>query len=158
MKEMEKKEHLNNSNYAKAYKEVLEIIKYFPTEEVTKIPDEKIEFYKANMDNTYEFTINPEIDLSEQNISKEANAIIVALFQDYFATEEQKEKINEILKFNEKKAEQEKRDLYNPTDLFKNRKNIEQTDVQETALVEYKEKFFMKFKNFIIRLFHLKNW
>ena len=157
---MEKRKNLNSSNYAKAYKEVLEIIKYFPPEELAKIPNEKIEFYKANMDNTYEFTINPVIDLSEQNISKEANAIIVALFQDYFATEEQKEIINEILKLNEKKVEQEKRDLYNPADLFKSRKNIkdmEQTDVQETALVEYKENFFMKFKNFIIRLFHLKN-
>ena len=78
------------------------------------------------MDNTYEFTINPVIDLSEQNISKEANAIIVALFQDYFATEEQKEKIKEILKLNEKKVEQEKRDLYNPDDIFKKSQSIEE--------------------------------
>ena len=42
------------------------------------------------MDQNYIFTINPEIDLSEQNISPEANAIIINLFTDYFATEEQK--------------------------------------------------------------------
>ena len=36
-----------NSRYAKAYTEVLEIIKYFPKEEFAKIPEEKIEFYKT---------------------------------------------------------------------------------------------------------------
>ena len=41
---------------------------------------EKIEFYENNMDQDYIFTINPELDLSEQNISPEANAIIINLF------------------------------------------------------------------------------
>ena len=98
--------------------------------------------------------------LTEQNISKEANAIIVTLFQDYFATEEQKEKIKEILELNEKKSEQEKREKYNPDDLFKNNKTIEtkqKDDIQETALVEYKENFFIKFKNFIMKILHLKS-
>ena len=98
-----------NTIYAKAYTEVLEIIKYFPEEEYNKIPEEKIEFYKNNMDKDYIFTINPEIDLSEQNISPEANAIIVNLFMDYFATEEQKVTIKEILDLNQKKEEQEKK-------------------------------------------------
>ena len=35
-----------DNKYAKAYTEVLEIIKYFPEEEYNKIPKEKIEFYK----------------------------------------------------------------------------------------------------------------
>ena len=150
-----------NNKYTKAYKEVLEIIKYFPEEEYNKIPKEKIEFYENNMDREYGFTINPGIDLSEQNISKEANAIIVSLYQDYFATEEQKQKIKEILELNEKKAEQEKREKYNPNDLFKsnnknnNNKNIVQTNVQETGLVEYKDNFFTKFKNFILKLLHI---
>ncbi len=152
---------MNNSNYAKAYKEVLEIIKYFPEKEYNKIPKEKIEFYKANMDKEYNFSINPTIDLAEQNISKEANAIIINLFQDYFATEEQKEKINEILNINEQKAEQERIKKYSPNDLFKkNDINIQtkhENTSEETALVEYKENFFIKFKKFILKLLHIKN-
>ena len=35
-----------NNIYAKAYKEVIEIIKYFPEKEYNKIPKEKIEYYK----------------------------------------------------------------------------------------------------------------
>ena len=68
-----------NSTYAKAYTEVLEIIKFFSKEDYNKIPNEKIEFYKKNMDTNYKFTINPEIDLAKQNVSTEANAIIVLL-------------------------------------------------------------------------------
>ena len=146
-----------SNTYSKAYKEVLEIIKHFPEDEYNKIPKEKIEFYEQNMDRDYEFAINPDIDLEEQNISKEANAIIVSLYQDYFATEEQKQKIKEILKLNEKKAEQERREKYNPNDIFKNKvKDEEQSrEIKDTALVEYKESFFARFKKFILKILHI---
>lgn len=152
-----------NSTYAKAYREVLEIIKYFPEEEYSKIPKEKIEFYKNNMDRDYNFTINPEIDLSEQNISPEANAIIVNLFTDYYATEKQKIKIKEILDFNQKKAEREKREKYNPNNIFKKVEKPQNTSIEiettkssnNTALIEYKESFFARFKNFIFKILHI---
>lgn len=32
------------------YKEVIEILKYVPNEDVTKIPQEKLDFYRENMD------------------------------------------------------------------------------------------------------------
>ncbi len=158
---------MNNKNnkYSKAYKEVLEIIKYFPEEEYNKIPKEKIAFFEQNMDIDYEFTIDPSIDLSEQNISKEANSIIIVLFEDYFATEKQKNKIKKLLEINQEKIEQEKREKYNPDDLFAshntttiNKPEIERHNTDETALVEYKENFFVKFKNFIMKLLHIKNY
>lgn len=152
-----------NSTYAKAYREVLEIIKYFPKEEYAKIPKEKIEFYKKNMNRDYNFTINPEIDLSEQNISPEANAIIVNLFTDYYATEKQKIKIKEILDLNQKKEEQAKREKYNPDNIFKKEEKVQNTYIEEkitensnsTALIEYKESFFLRFKNFIFKILHI---
>ena len=45
-----------NNNYAKAYKEIMEIIRFFPEDEYNKIPKEKIEYYKENMDNTYKIS------------------------------------------------------------------------------------------------------
>jgi len=151
-----------NSTYAKAYTEVLEIIKYFSKEDYDKIPKEKIEFYKNNMDKNYSFTINPEIDLSEQNISPEANAIIVNLFTNYYATEEQKIKIKEILYINQKKEEQDKRKKYNPDDLFKEvNKKIEITNIESnktndnTILIKSKNSFFAKFKNRIFKILNI---
>ena len=152
-----------DNKYAKAYTEVLEIIKYFPEEEYNKIPKEKIEFYKNNKDKNYKFTINPKIDLSKQNVSKEASAIIVTIFKDYFATEEQKKKLEEIIKLNEKKSEIIKREKFNPDDLFKSKNSSEivdennQKNIEKTDLIEYKENFFTKFKNFILHILHLKN-
>ena len=110
------------------------------------------------MDANYNFTINPEIDLSKQNISKEANAIMVNLFKEYFATEEQKTKINEILELNQKKSEKEKREKYNPEDIFKNKElkvSKEKTSENVLLINRKKETFFTKFKNFILKLLHL---
>lgn len=148
-----------NSIYARAYTEVLEILRHFPKEEYDKIPLEKIQFYIDNMDKNYNFTINPEIDLAEQNISEEANAIIITLFRDYYATEEQKVKIKKILYENQNKLEQEKRDKYNPDNLFKksDKQDYKNTEIIEnkTTLIEYKESFFTKFKKFIIKIFKI---
>ncbi len=143
-----------NSTYAKAYTEVLEIIKFFSKEDYNKIPNEKIEFYKKNMDTNYKFTINPEIDLAKQNVSTEANAIIVNLFRNYFATENQKAKIKEILDINQYKKEQEKREKYNPDKLFKNKETKIETVENSVAMVEYKESFFTKIKNWFKQIFN----
>ena len=114
---------MDTNNYSKAYVEVLELINYLPISEYRKIPKEKIEFYKNNLDKSYNFKINPNIDLQKQNFSVEAKAIILNLFMDYFSTEEKKQQIKNILASNQMKREDEKRKLYNPNDIFKNRNN-----------------------------------
>lgn len=144
-----------NNIYAKAYTEVLEIIKYFPKKDYDKIPKEKIEFYKKNMDINYQFSINPEIDLSEQNVSKETGAIIVKLFRDYFATEQQKEQLKELIRLKEKKCEIEKREKYNLDDLFKNNVKESREKINENNLpIEVKKgNFFKRLIDYIKGLF-----
>ena len=150
---------INNKKYARAYTEVIEIISHFPKEEYEKIPAEKIEFYKKNMDKDYNFKINPSEDLDKQNISREANAIIIMLYKEYFAPEEQKEKIDKILADNSKKEEVEKREKYNPDDLFKRNSKKEFIENDESddnnSMIEYKENFFTKLKKFIFKLLHI---
>lgn len=146
------------NTYSRAYTEVLEIIKYFPKEEYIKIPKDKIEFYKKNMDINYEFHIDPSIDLEKQNISKEANAILLTIFRDYFATDKQKESLKKLLNQNQQKLEQEKSQKYGPIELFnkplmnKNTTGIQENN-NETRLVEVKENYFVKFINFIKKIF-----
>ncbi len=140
--------------YARAYTEVLEIISHFSDEEYSKIPEEKIRFFEDNKDENYYFRIDPSIDLAEQNISKEANAILVILFRDYYATEEQKVKLKEILEINQKIEDEAKREKYNPDEIFKN-KRADATVNENMQMVEYKESFFTKFKNFILKIFNI---
>jgi len=147
------------SAYKKAYTEVIEIIKYFPKEEYDKIPLEKINYYKEKMDKNYNFQIDPNIELEKQNISKEANAILVTLFNDYFATDRQKEVLNNLLKQNQQKLEIRKYEEYNSNNLFMQstikQQNTEtlQENQKETILVEIKESFFTKFIKFIQNIF-----
>lgn len=147
-----------NNKYAKAYTEVLEILSHFSKEEYSRIPKEKIEFYKNNMDTNYEFKINPQIDLFEQDISEEANAIMISLFRDYFATEKQKEKLKILLYQNQNIQEQEKAKKYNPNNLFENKK---QQDIKENiattqyAMIKYKKNIFKDIINKIFSYFKL---
>ena len=128
-----------NNLYAKAYTEVLEIINHFSEDEYKKIPKEKIDFYENHKDRKYDFKINPNIDLAEQNISRKANAILVSLFRDYFATAKQKEILKNLLQQNQEKLEKEKYLKYNPDNIF-NKSNSNINDSKDkVALVEIKK-------------------
>ena len=143
-----------NNLYAKAYTEVLEIINHFSEDEYKKIPKEKIDFYEKHKDRKYDFKINPNIDLAEQNISRKANAILVSLFRDYFATAKQKEILKNLLQQNQEKLEIEKYLKYNPDNIF-NKSNSNINDSKDkVALVEIKnEVWYRKILNFFKRIF-----
>ena len=79
--------------YANAYSEVLEILKYIPIKDYDKIPKNRINLFKTYANKDYAFCYNTTKTLDEQNVSKIAKAIIAILFRDYWATEIQKEKI-----------------------------------------------------------------
>ena len=143
-----------NNLYAKAYTEVLEIINHFSEDEYKKIPKEKIDFYEKHKDRKYDFKINPNIDLAEQNISRKANAILVSLFRDYFATAKQKEILKNLLQQNQEKLEKEKYLKYNPDNIF-NKSNSNINDSKDkVALVEIKnEVWYRNILNFFKRIF-----
>lgn len=143
-----------NNLYAKAYTEVLKIINHFSEDEYKKIPKEKIDFYEKHKDRKYDFKINPNIDLAEQNISRKANAILVSLFRDYFATAKQKEILKNLLQQNQEKLEKEKYLKYNPDNIF-NKSNSNINDSKDkVALVEIKnEVWYRKILNFFKRIF-----
>lgn len=143
-----------NNSYAKAYTEVLEIINHFSEDEYKKIPKEKIDFYEKHKDREYDFKIDPNIDLAEQNISRKANAILVSLFRDYFATAKQKEILKNLLQQNQEKLEKEKYLKFNPDNIF-NKSNSNINDSKDkVALVEIKnEVWYRKILNFFKRIF-----
>ena len=126
--------------YAIAYSEVLEILKYIPEEDYKKIPDKIIKLYQMNCDKNYVFNYNPSITLQEQNVSKRARAIIGLLFRDYWATEVQRNKIIAKQNYDRLKLEGKKKEEYNADNIFSNHcknnpiDNIE--NKQELSLVE----------------------
>ena len=143
--------------YAMAYKEVIEILKYVPDEDVQKIPEEKLQFYKSNMDNEYNYKLDMTKEFEEQEMSDITKAILANIFKDYWANPYQKERIEAKEKSDMENLEEEKTKKYNPDNIFKDRKK--ETTVENTNLpVEIKkETFFKKLISFIKRLFNKTN-
>ena len=107
-----------NKSYAKAYAEVLKILEYVPEEDVKKIPQSKLDFYEQNKDYNYEFDIDFDKNLSEQNLSIIAKCILANIYMDYWTTPKQRSKIEEYEKQAIIKIESAKRKKYNPNNLF----------------------------------------
>ena len=144
-------------NYACAYKEVIEVLKHTKREDVNKIPKYRILLWKTNMKKDYDFKIDTSKTLEEQNLSKEAKAIIANIFKKYWATDYQKERIEAKEKYDIEQMEKEKYERYNPNDIFKNRKQdilSENSTTNNVAIVEYKESIFKKIINKIKDIFH----
>ncbi len=148
---------MTNDNYAKAYKEVLEILKYVPEHEVIKIPKEVLEVFQQNQDKSYDFKIDINKEFEEQTLLKETEAILANLYRDYWATSEQKQEI--ISKENKEKVqiEYQKRERYNPDDIFKDRKAINNTSEilrnQNLPDMIQKENFFERIKRYLKKIF-----
>lgn len=137
-----------STKYKNAYKEVLVLLNHISKEEYSRIPREKISYMMENQNDEYVFEYDETLPLNEQNISREANAIILNLFDLYFASDIQKEKLRKILKSNELKYEKAKLEKYNQDNLFKKSKvetkNFDNTITEETEIVKYKEKNFLQ--------------
>lgn len=142
---------------AMAYTEVLELLKYIPSEEYAKIPQKEIYFFEKNRDENYEFSIEYVDDIMKNNISRKAYAIMVSLYKNYFIADDKKEKLEELLRLNTLKAEKEKTEKYNSDNLFKKYKpqeiNVEKVITNEVAMIQYKESAFKKIWNKIINIF-----
>lgn len=145
-----------NTEYAIACKEIVEILKYISIEDYNKIPKEKINVFEKNADIDYVFNYNPDITLEEQNVSKITKAIIIILFRDYWATKEQKEKIQTRQNKYFLEVEKEKSKRYNPDNIFKSNENENKDNSINVSIIEYKESFFKKIINKIKKILKKK--
>lgn len=135
------------SNYHKAYKEVLEILKYIPEEDRNKIPRDLISMFERNMDKTYKYNIDENANFENQKILRETEAILGNIYIEYWATPEQKESIQN--KYKQQMIEIEKnKKIYEPNSLFKNKEKAITTEI-----INYKERWHTKFINLIKRIF-----
>jgi len=104
--------------YAIAYAQVLEILRYIPLKDYEKIPSKKIQALKKYAKKEYVFAYTPNLSLDEQNVSEKAKIIIALLFRDYWANTIQKEMIQKKENYDNNQLEIEKRMYYNPGDIF----------------------------------------
>lgn len=145
-----------DKTYAKAYTEVLEIIKHLPENEYEKIPKTEIQFYESNCDKNYKYMYDETLTVEQQKISKEANTVIISIYMNYFANENQKWIIEEILKKNSTEEEKLKSEKYDVNSIFKQKSNENTNSSSENLPIEIdtkKENFIKKIINKIKNIF-----
>lgn len=143
-------------NYPKAYTEVLEILKYMPKDDVDKIPKKILDTFEYKKDINYNFTIDENQDFSKLKILDETEAIMINIFKDYWATPEQRTKIQAKMQNDIKIIEEEKKAKFN-SDVFKKKENAElENEVQKDNNINNnlpmevkKQKFYEKVISFI---------
>lgn len=142
--------------YKNAYKEVLEIIKYLPQKELYKIPKEKFEYFERYQNVDYDFNFDASIPLEKQKISREANAIILNLFNEYFISDKQKENLSQILAINENKYQEKQREKYNPNNIFNNdeKNDNKKLDLENLPIKVNKKSIFVKISEYIKKFFN----
>ena len=141
------------TKYANAYTEVYEILSCLNEEEYKKIPEELIEVFEENRNYDYEYEINDEQDLTKQPMLIETRAILLNIFRDYLATQEQKEKIKQWLRADMEYIENQKKEKYS-TEVFEDTNPKEKSSNENEKLpVEIKKqsifrKIINKIKSF----------
>lgn len=139
---------ISEALFPKAYKEVLEILKYIPIDEYNKIPEDIIQNMKKKQDNQYQYEVTNLENFKEQPMLRETEAILSVLYRDYWATTEERKKIREKEKSEIEVLEIEKREKYNPDDLFKKRISLDNRNTAKNlSITEVKESVFNKLKN-----------
>lgn len=133
-----------SSSEKRMYSEVYGIIDCMGENYKNALPQKLYKYIHDNKDENYCPRYNLSEALMPQNLSKKATAFICFLHYKYWCeTEEEKTKINKILKYNEEKN----REKYNKNNIFEKnviQQNSTENMKQQMQLVEYKENMFKK--------------
>lgn len=139
---------------SKELKEVYEILKFFPSSELNKISPKFLNFMENNMDNEYEFEWSEEKEFNENTVLPETITLMQMIFLNYYASEEEKEEIKNLLNENEKNFQMNAYEKYNTNDMFKNKEEVKQTETDTSnQIANYKESVFKRIINSILKIF-----
>lgn len=151
-----------NAEYRIAYAQVLEILKFIPLDDYNKIPKEKIEIFEKYASTEYKFDYNPSKTLDDNRVSKIAKGVIAILYRNYWATDKQREKIVTWQKYERQRIEEEKKKIYNPDNIFKNKETIkyyqeynEASNLNALPTEVNKNNIFMKVIGYLKKFLHI---
>ena len=145
-------------NTRKAYSEIDEFLGLLNDEQRNKIPQKLREFFREEKDENYIKGINPTEPIKNQNLKEETLGIIALLNLQYWCEDEnEKQRLKEVYAKNEKIYQEMLQVAFNPDDIFKKKTQpVENEQVENTKMVEYKETIIKRIFNRILKFLHLK--
>jgi len=133
--------------YKKAYVELNEIFNELSQEEIEKLPEGFIENIRNEMSSEYKWEYDYSKSLLEQDIMVETKALIVEIYERYWAPESEKEKWEKYDRICMEYIENQKREEFNPDKIFENSSN--RAVSKEESIIEHKESILIKILNWI---------
>ena len=144
-------------------KEVITFLSFFESDIINKIPNKvliKLNEFAADSPNDY--YVDMKKDLICQNITEEAKDLIALLYYEYILNENEKNELLKVWKKNQGNYQNELNKKYNLDKILKKTDKQEYASIKKaednsnTSLIEYKETFFIKFKNFLNKVLKKK--
>ncbi len=134
------------------------ILEYTSEELRNKIPQKFLYFLKSIQSQTYKFEYDKTKKLNEQDLKSQTRGLIALVYQDYICNENEKSEYLQKAKKIIMQKEADKRNLYNPDDIFKNKDRIIPEEIQtfeKTRMtIVQEEKWYQKILNLIKNIFH----
>ena len=140
-----------------AYSEVCAVLENMPNEYISKIPQKIIKLFETEKLANYEPNINKSNPLDKNMLSKKAMVLIAMLNYQYWCPNKKvKDDLYKIYLSNNDKYQREIEKKYSVDNLFKNKNNITQVynEIENVAMVEYKESIFRRIINKIKNIFY----
>lgn len=134
----------------KTYSEVYAILRLLSYEQLLKIPNDIWRNIAEKRDKENEIEID---NINDYVPSNEANYLLASIYIKYFATLEEKKVIKAKEKALYEKRQKKLYEKYNTDNLFKNRVSKVEKVKNAVSVVEYKEPFFTRIKNWFKRNF-----
>lgn len=122
------------------YAEAFEILACMNKQDVMKIPVDILEFLKKEKSKTYITRIDKDDILNPNNIDQRTINFLNGLNITYIADEEEKEKIIEICKTNDRKNEKLKKEKFSSAVLNNTKDENNSESVEEKQLIDIKKK------------------
>lgn len=140
---------MEENDFARACSEVILIIKNSSEEVKNKIPNQFINFLQENENKDFVANIDFNKENLEEQLSKDAIAILGLIYRDYLVSSEERQMILYEEEQERLRYEKELREKYNPDNIFKKKNNniLEKDgDIQlnQIQLVEVKKSSWLK--------------
>lgn len=133
------------------------ILEYTSEDLKNKIPKKFLDFLQSIQSKTYKFEYDKTKKLDEQKLKPKTRGLIALVYQDYICNEDEKEEYIQKSQKIIKQIEENKREKYNPNDIFKDKKIEPVKDTTNAVeIVEYKESVIKRIINKIKNIFTKK--
>lgn len=133
------------------------ILEYTSEDLKNKIPKKFLDFLQSIQSETYKFEYDKTKKLDEQKLKPKTRGLIALVYQDYICNDTEKEEYIQKSQKIIKQIEENKREKYNPNDIFKDKKIETDKDTTNTVeIVEYKESIIKRIIRKIKNIFTQK--